>query len=70
MNACIVVVLLHKMLIKKPIQKRGGHGSALGTANRYRLDSVVVKLLLGQDFSNLSRQAPRPNQLPVQRILG
>jgi len=43
----VVVVLLHKMLIKKPIQKRGGCASKVGTANCYRLDSVAVKLLLG-----------------------
>lgn len=49
-NAWIVVVLLHKTLIKKSIQKRGGCASEVGTANCYRLDSVVVKLLLGWDF--------------------
>jgi hypothetical protein len=35
------------MLIKKPIKKTGGCGSAVGAANCYRLDSVEVKLLLG-----------------------
>ena len=49
-NALIVVVLLHEMLIKKPIQKRGSHGSAVGIGNRYRLDSVVIKHMSGRDF--------------------
>jgi hypothetical protein len=47
-----------------------GRDSVVRIATRYGLDGPGIKYRLGQDFSQPSRPALRPTQLPVQWVPG